>query len=112
MAIRQQRIAQLILKDVSEMIQFEIKDPEIGFVTLSDVDLSNDYSYVKLYVTFMDKSISDDIQLKALNGYARQIRGLLGKKLMIRKIPEVQFFLDPSFSEGQRIDDIIRKIQK
>lgn len=112
MAIRQQRIAQLILKDVSEMIQFQIKDPDIGFVTLSDVDLSNDYSFVKLYVTFMDQAKGNELQLKALNGYAKQIRGQLGKKLMIRKIPEVQFLLDPSFEQGQKIDELIRKIQK
>jgi ribosome-binding factor A len=112
MAIRQQRIAQLILKDVSEMIQFQIKDPEIGFVTLSDVELSNDYSYVKLFVTFMDKDKGDEQQLIALNSYSRQIRGLLGKKLDLRKIPEVSFHLDPSFEKGQRIDEIIRKIGK
>lgn len=112
MAIRQQRIAQLILKDVSEMIQFQIKDPEIGFVTLSDVELSNDYSYVKLFVSFMDPDKDPEAQLKALNGYAKQIRGQLGKKLMIRKIPEVSFHLDPSFESGKRIDDIIRSINK
>lgn len=112
MAIRQKRIAQLILKDVSEMIQFKIKDPDIGFVTLSDVELSDDYSYVKLFVTFMDKEKSEESQLKALNGYAKQIRGELGKKLMIRKIPEVSFHLDPSFAQGQRIDEIIRSIHK
>jgi len=112
MAIRQQRIAQLILKDVSEMIQFQIKDPEIGFVTLSDVDLSNDYSYVRLYVSFMDPSKDQEVQLKVLNSYARQIRGALGKKLMIRKIPEVSFHLDPSFAQGQRIDDLLRNINQ
>lgn len=112
MAIRQQRIAQLILKDVSEMIQFQIKDPEIGFVTLSDVELSNDYSYVKLFVSFMDPTKNPETQLKVLNGYAKQIRGALGKKLMIRKIPAVSFHLDPSFAQGQRIDDLLRNLNK
>lgn len=112
MAIRQERIAQLILKEVSEMVQFQIKDSEIGFVTLSDVRLSNDYSYCKLFVSFMDKSIPEAIQLNALNGYAKQIRGVLGKKLMIRKIPQIEFAIDPSFETGQRIDSIIDSIKK
>ena len=112
MAIRQERIAQVILKEVSEMVQFEIKDSEIGFVTISDVRLSNDFSYVKLFVTFMDKSLSNETQLKALNSYSKQIRGALGKKLMIRKIPQIEFAIDPSFETGQRIDSIIDSIKK
>lgn len=112
MAIRQQRIAQIILKEVSEMLQFEIRDAEIGFVTVADVDLSNDYSYAKIYVTFLDKELGEESQLKALNKYARSIRGALGKKLMIRKIPEISFHIDASFEQGRRIDDIIDLLNK
>lgn len=112
MAIRQQRIAQVILKEVSEMIQFEIKDPDIGFVTIMDVEMTNDYSLAKLYVTFLDKEKGPELQLKALNGYAKQIRGALGKKLMIRKIPEIKFLIDSTFEQGKKIDDIIDLLQK
>ncbi len=112
MAIRQQRIAQLILKEVSQMVQFEIRDPEIGFITLSDVDLSNDFSYCKIFVSFLDKSKSEESQLLALNGYSKQIRVRLGKVLMIKKIPSVQFYIDESFKEGARIDEIIQGFKK
>lgn len=112
MAIRQQRIAQVILKEVSQMVQFELRDPEIGFITLSDVDLSNDFSYCKIYVSFMDQSKPEEQQLKALNAYAKQIRVRLGKVLMIKKIPSVQFYIDESFSEGARIDEIIQGLKK
>ena len=61
MAIRQQRIAQIILKEVSEMLQFEIKDAEIGFVTVADVEMSNDYSFAKIFVTFLDKEKGEEL---------------------------------------------------
>ena len=93
-------------------IQFEIKDPDIGFVTIMDVEMTNDYSLAKLYVTFLDKEKGAELQLKALNGYAKQIRGALGKKLMIRKIPEIKFLVDSTFEQGKKIDDIIDLLQK
>ena len=112
MAIRQQRIAQIILKEVSEMLQCEIKDAEIGFVTVADVEMSNDYSFAKIFVTFLDKEKGEELQLKALNRYAKSIRGALGKKLMIRKIPEISFHIDASFEQGRRIDEIIDILNK
>ena len=112
MAIRQQRIAQIILKEVSEMLQFEIKDAEIGFVTVADVEMSNDYSFAKIFVTFLDKEKGEELQLKALNRYAKSIRGALGKKLMIRKIPEISFHIDASFEQGRRIDESIDILNK
>ena len=80
MAIRQERLAGIIQKEISEMIQFQIKDPNIGFVTVTDVDLTNDYSYVKVFVTFLDKNKDVESQLKALNKTKSFLRGELGKK--------------------------------
>lgn len=110
MAIRQERLAGIIQKEISEMIQFQIKDPNIGFVTVTDVDLTNDYSYVKVFVTFLDKNKDVESQLKALNKTKSFLRGELGKKLAIRKIPEITFYQDTSFDKGERIDSIIKDL--
>lgn len=112
MGVRQERIAGIILKEVSEMIQFEVKDPNIGFVSVTDVDLTNDNSYCKIYVTFLDKSKNPEKQLEALNKTKGYIRSALGKKLSIRKTPEISFHLDTSFDRGQRIDSILDEVKK
>ena len=91
MAIRQERLAGIILKEISEMIQFEVKDPNIGFVTVTGVDLTNDNSYCKIYVTFLDKSKNPERQLEALNRTRGFLRSVLGKKLATRKTPELSF---------------------
>ncbi|MHC1736151.1 MAG: 30S ribosome-binding factor RbfA [Erysipelotrichaceae bacterium] len=112
MAIRQERLAGIILKEISEMIQFEVKDPNIGFVTVTGVDLTNDNSYCKIYVTFLDKSKNPERQLEALNRTRGFLRSVLGKKLATRKTPELSFHLDTSFDQGQRIDTILNDVKK
>ncbi|HAM64132.1 MAG: ribosome-binding factor A [Firmicutes bacterium GWF2_51_9] len=112
MAIRQERLAGIILKEISEMIQFEVKDPNIGFVTVTGVDLTNDNSYCKIYVTFLDKSKNPERQLEALNRTRGFLRSALGKKLATRKTPELSFHLDTSFDQGQRIDTILNDVKK
>ena len=110
MGIRQERIANVIQKEVSEMIEFQIKDEKLGFVTVSGVNMSNDYSFCKIYVSFLNQQ--EGTQLEILNKYAKRFRAQLGKKLQIRKIPELQFEIDPSFKEGRRIDTILEELKK
>jgi len=112
MGVRQERLSGIILKEISEMIQFEVKDPSIGFVTVTDVELSNDNSYCKVYVTFLDKSKDSVKQLEALNHTKGFMRSILGKKLDIKKIPEITFLMDTSFDRGQRIDSILSGVKK
>ena len=50
MSVKQERVAQIILKDVTDIIQFSLKDPSVGFVTITDVQVTNDYSYATIYV--------------------------------------------------------------
>lgn len=110
MGIRQERIANVIQKEVSEMIEFQIKDEKLGFVTVSGVNMSNDYSFCKVYVSFLNKG--EGTQLEILNKYAKRFRAQLGKKLQIRKIPEISFEIDPSFKDGQKIDSILEDLKK
>ena len=92
------------------MIEFQIKDEKLGFVTVSGVHMSNDYSFCKVYVSFLDQG--EGTQLEILNKYAKKFRGQLGKKLQIRKIPEITFEIDPSFKEGFKIDSILNELKK
>lgn len=108
MADRKQRIQSIIGKNITEIIQFEVKNPHIGFVTISEVKVSSDFSYAKVYVSFLG-SKNPENNLKELNKAKGFIRSSLAKKLDIRKTPEITFELDNSFDRAERIDKLIKK---
>lgn len=110
MSVKQERVAQIILKDVTDIIQFSLKDPNVGFVTITDVQVTNDYSYATIYVSFLGKEERKQAGLKALNRAKGFIRSELGKRLSIRKVPDLIFKLDDSLEKGERIDSIISQI--
>jgi len=108
MADRTQRIQSLIGKNISEIIQFEVKNPHIGFVTVSEVKVSTDFSYAKVYVSFLASKHPEN-NLKELNKAKGYIRSSLAKKLDIRKTPEISFVLDESYKNAERIEELLKK---
>ncbi|MFV0479711.1 MAG: 30S ribosome-binding factor RbfA [Anaerorhabdus sp.] len=112
MALKVERLNQIVLKEVTEIIQFQLKDPSIGFVTITDVEVTNDYSYAKIYVSFLGKKERNEAGLKALQRSKGFIRSELAKKLTIRKIPDLIFKLDETFEKSRKIDEIITQIHK
>lgn len=110
MTIKQERLEQIIRKEVSEIIQFKVKDPNISFVTVTDVEVTRDYSIATIYVTFFNRESGDDMQLQALNRAKGYIRSELGSTLTVRKVPELLFKVDDSLDKGNRIDQLLKNI--
>ena len=108
--IKQERLNQIILKEISDIIQFSLKDPSIGFVTITDVHVSNDHSYATVYVTFLGKKERNEKGLKTLNKAKGYMRSELSKRLKIRRIPEISFKLDESFEKARKLDEILKDI--
>ena len=108
MKIKQQRLANQIKKILAEIIQFDLKDPNLGLVTITDVDLSADLSVVKVYVMVSGSSRQRKKTLAALEHGQGFIRSALAKELTTYKTPEIRFFYDDSFDKAQRIDDLIK----
>ena len=100
----------IIQKEVSEIIQFELKNPKIGFVTITDVDVTSDMSYAKIFVSFLGQDARKEAGLKALNQSKGFIRSELAKRLTIRKTPELIFQLDNSLEKGNKIEKILHDI--
>lgn len=111
MGVKHQRVASQILKELSAMIQFEMNDTKVGFVTLLDCEVTTDYSFAKVYVTFLESGNNTE-RLEALSRHAKYFRAELGKRIQIRKIPEVQFILDKTYEKGKRIDEILKEIKQ
>ena len=112
MSVKHQRIESTISREVTKIIQQELKDPSLGFVTITEVRVTNDYSFAKIYITFLGQDPRQQKGLQTLNKAKGHIRSLLSKKLTIRKVPELIFELDETFKNAQRIESIIGKINQ
>lgn len=111
-SIKQKRLESIIRKNISDIIQFELKDPHVGFVTITDVWVSNDHSYAKVFCLFLGDKDTTGTGLKALNRAKGFIRTELSQRLDIRRTPELIFMKDTSEDKGRRIDAILDEIAK
>ena len=111
MSIKTERIANLLMKEISDIIENEIHDEDIKFVTITKVTVTNDLSYAKVYFTVLDDEKKNST-LKALNEASKYIRKLLADRIEIRHTPELRFFYDDSIEYGNRIEEKIKEINK
>lgn len=109
-SIKQKRLEGTIRKNISDIIQFGLKDPNVGFVTITDVQVSNDHSFAKVFVTFLGKDARAQAGLKALNRAKGFIRSELSQRLDIRRTPELIFVLDETEMKARHIDEIIHNL--
>ncbi len=96
-------------KEISNILQNEIKDDDIKFVSVTGVEITNDLSYAKVFITVFDKEKKDST-MKALNKAKGFIRTELAKRVEIRHTPELRFVFDESNEYGERIENIIKEI--
>ncbi|WP_448549220.1 30S ribosome-binding factor RbfA [Thalassotalea fusca] len=107
---RTDRVAQQIQKEVAMIIQREVKDPRLGMVTVSAVEVTRDLAYAKVFVTFFtvgEQNVADSIVI--LNEAAGFIRSLLAKRIKARIMPELRFVYDESMVEGVRMTNLVNK---
>ena len=107
MANKQERIATIIRKNIAEIIQIELKNPHLGFVSIPEVRVSKDFSYAKVYVSFFnDDEIASGMEvLEHSKGF---IRSSLAKKMDTRRCPELVFVLDEGYKKEERIAEILK----
>ncbi|MDP8078865.1 30S ribosome-binding factor RbfA [Phocoenobacter skyensis] len=112
---RSDRVAQELQKEVAIILQREVKDPRVGMVTVSDVEISRDLAYAKIFVTFLFDEDASVVErgLEGLNKASGYIRNLVGKAMRLRIVPELRFVYDESLVEGMRmsnlVTDVVRK---
>lgn len=108
--VKRERLEALMLKEISLIIQKEVKNDRIGFVTLTAVRVTNDLSQAKVYVQFLGQQNRAEAGLKALNSSKGFIRSKLAQKLTNRICPELIFLNDEALAQGNKIESILRKI--
>lgn len=123
---RGQRVADQIQRELATLIQLEVRDPRVGMVSITGIDLSRDLAHAKVFVTVLDTVTNngaianlataeeddlDSLQVRdnveALNKAAGFLRSQLSKRLALRAVPKLRFFYDASIENGQRLSGLI-----
>lgn len=106
---RMQRINKQIQREISLLLEYRIKNETARLAIITGVDCSRDLGHALVYFTTLDTEIRRDVH-KALKKIAGSIRGMLGKQLHLRQIPELHFRIDTSEEYGREIDRILDSI--
>ncbi len=108
---RTQRIGDQMQRELASMIQREIKDPRLGMITLTGVEVARDLSHARVYFTVLGKDDAESIALNQsiLKDSAGFLRMLLGKAIKLRIIPQLQFVYDESVQRGSHLSALIER---
>ena len=114
---RPERLEDQIHFLLSNLIQRELRDPELGFLTLTAVRLTPDRSLAKVYFTVLpanggDQEAQDALTRKALGRAAGFLRSQLATRLKMRRVPELRFFPDSTLEAGNHLESLLAEIQK
>ena len=111
MASKKERVQSIIGKNLSDIIIFKMKNDLTTLASINEVDINQDYSIAKVYVTHLQQDKIDNL-IKFLNIHKGEIRAMLAKSIDIYKVPELVFIKDDLFDKGQKIDNIINSWKK
>jgi len=101
------RVADQIQRELAELIARELRDPRVGLVTLSGVEVSPDYAHAKIYFTVIGSD--PEVAGRGLNAASGHLHNLLFKRLSIHTVPRLHFVHDASVARGFEIDALIRR---
>jgi len=110
MSVKIDRLNNLFVKELSEILLLEVKNPIMKSVCVTSVSITNDLSYAKVYFTCMN--IDRKIVLKELNDAKGFLRSKLCERDLVRHTPELVFLYDESIEYGKRIEEVIEKMHK
>lgn len=103
---RAERVAGQIRRELAQVIQKEVRDPAVGFISVSDVEVTRDLAHAKVFVTVFESEKAAET-LEALQRKAPWLRHRLSQEMRLRSVPELHFHHDSSVETGQRMDGLI-----
>ncbi len=109
--VRVHRVAEQIKKEVSQLIQNEIKDPRIGFITVTDVEVTGDLQQATIYISILGSEAQKRDSLLGLGKAEGFIRREIGKRIRLRHTPEISFSFDSSIEYGSKIEKLLSDIK-
>ncbi|HHN64525.1 MAG TPA: 30S ribosome-binding factor RbfA [Nitrospirae bacterium] len=108
---RSKRVGDLLREEIADIIMRRVKDPRVGFVTVTSVKVTDDLRMARVYITVLHKEETTET-LSALASASGFIRAELAKRLRIKILPKLEFHEDESIEYGERIDQLIKKVKE
>jgi len=109
---RQEKLGELIAAELSELLRTRVKDPRVGFASITHVEVSGDLRHAKVFVSVMGSPEERDATIQGLKNATGFLRHELATRLVLRYMPEIAFKLDKSIEEGARILELIQKVEQ
>ena len=109
--LRVEKVQELMKQEISQIILRELKDPRIGFVTVTSVECTGDLREAKVYVSLMGSESQVKACWSGLNSSLGFIRREIGKRIRLRVTPEISFALDKSLDYSAHIQELLLKIK-
>lgn len=111
MTTRQGRINHQLKVEISDIIRREIRDPKLGFVTITDAQVTADLRHANVYITIMGDEKAKRDGLRVLQKAAGFIRGEFGRRAHLKTIPEITFKFDTAVDQGVRIFELLQQVK-
>ncbi|TDG12652.1 30S ribosome-binding factor RbfA [Seongchinamella unica] len=108
---RTQRVADYLQRELAALIQHEVRDPRVGMVSITGVDVSRDLGHARVYYTSMSANSAEEASesTAALNKAAGFLRSQLSRDSSMRMVPQLRFYFDSSVGRGRDLEELIRK---
>lgn len=111
MRIKMERIAKEMQREISKIIELEVKDKKLEFVTITACHVTNDLSFAKVYFTCLKETDKKEVE-NVFNQASGFIRKQLATTMNLRHTPELTFVYDESISYGQKIERVLEEMHK
>jgi ribosome-binding factor A len=109
---RQRRVQEKLVQEISEIVRREIKDPRVGFVTITDAEVSPDLRHARIFFSVLGDQEARQETTKALNRAAGFVRSEFAHRAQMRFVPEIRFEFDPSVERGARISELLAQVRQ
>ncbi|MBA6413103.1 30S ribosome-binding factor RbfA [Parahaliea sp. F7430] len=108
---RTQRVADYLQRELAALIQHEVRDPRLGMVSITGVDVSRDLGHARVYYTALDSDTAEEAAeaTTVLNKAAGFLRSQLSRDSNMRTVPQLRFIFDSSVGRGRSMESLIRK---
>lgn len=110
--VRANRVAEQMKKELGDILSRKIKDPRVGFVTITDVEVTGDLQQATIYLTILGSENDKKETLQGLSKAKGFIRSEIGTRIRLRKTPELFFEIDETIETGNRIESLIRNLNQ
>ncbi len=110
---RQDRVKKALMKEIGEALANDVKHPLLDnqIISITDIDLSRDFSYAKVYLSFLTQPDTDKTPLlDVIQAAAPKLQGVIGRRLKLRNTTKLSFYADDSLERGNRVTELLNKI--